>query len=170
MASSIDSQQESRDAWWRSSPGPWIVGGLLLVGFCAGALFTPIATLFDSQLECQVDSQKPVVLQGCDLRGAELRSAELAGVDLRGAFLEGADLTGANLRGADLTGANLAGALLIQADLAGADLEGATARGANFTNACLDGIDSATLERLGLLAAAPISTSSAPGKGRPCDS
>ena len=64
-------------------------------------------------------------LREADLYGANLRGANLREVDLRGADLYGADLYGANLRGANLREADLRGADLYEADLRRADLRGA---------------------------------------------
>ena len=78
-------------------------------------------------------------LRGAYLRGANLRGADLYGADLRNANLRGAYLRGANLRGADLYGANLRGADLYGADLRNANLRGAYLRGANLRGADLYG-------------------------------
>lgn len=169
MASSTDAKPDSRDAWWRSSPGPWLLGVFLLVGLSAGAVLARIGAPIGSQPECQVESEPPVTLQGCNLRGEDLRNADLAGADLRDAFLRGADLSGSNLRGADLRGAELAGVLFVHADLAGADFEGATAAGADFTDACLDGIDSMTLDELGVPPGLVTRAPSPQDGDRPCD-
>jgi len=80
-------------------------------------------------------------LRGANLIDANLRGADLRGADLRGADLRGADLRGADLRGADLRGANLRGADLRGADLRDADLRGANLRGADLRDADLRGAD-----------------------------
>jgi len=63
----------------------------------------------------------------------------LEGADLGGANLKGADLWKANLKGAELDKANLEGAKLWEANLEGADLIYANLKGADFSSAVLDG-------------------------------
>jgi len=69
------------------------------------------------------------------LEGAELREANLEGAYLRRANLEGADLWQANLQGADLLQANLQGAWLVEANLEGAKVQGAQLEGAHLLGA-----------------------------------
>ncbi len=59
------------------------------------------------------------VVDGRNLRGADLSDADLSSANLRDANLSNADLSGANLSDADLSGANLRGADLSDADLHG---------------------------------------------------
>ncbi|MEQ8999043.1 MAG: pentapeptide repeat-containing protein [Coleofasciculus sp. B1-GNL1-01] len=97
------------------------------------------------------------LLQGADLREADLRGANLSraylqnadlqeahlgGANLQEAYLGGANLQEANLQEADLSGAVLSGAVLREADLSGAvlreaDLSGADLSGANLWDADL---------------------------------
>lgn len=69
--------------------------------------------------EARVMGVRPV------LDGADLREADLFEIDLSKAYLRGVDLSGANLRGANLSRAKLDWANLSGADLYGADLRGA---------------------------------------------
>jgi uncharacterized protein YjbI with pentapeptide repeats len=64
-------------------------------------------------------------LHGASLLRADLFKAALTGAVLTRASLDGAKLTSARLGGADLTGASLIGAVLTNANLAGAKLDGA---------------------------------------------
>lgn len=72
------------------------------------------------------------------MQGANLRQAELEGASLVGAQLEGADLYRAQLEGADLYGAQLKGANLYRAQLKGANLSFAQLKGANLRQAQLE--------------------------------
>jgi len=92
---------------------------------------------FDSRLDQLISTNE---CPKCDLRGAvlqgrNLRAANLSNADLNGARLDRADLSGANLTGTYLFGANfsaadLRGAQLINADLRKANLNQADLRGA----------------------------------------
>jgi uncharacterized protein YjbI with pentapeptide repeats len=73
------------------------------------------------------------------LNGENLRNANLFGLNLAGINLSDADLTGANLSTADLTGANLEFAYLNDADLRGAILTNSNLRNANLFRTDLRG-------------------------------
>jgi uncharacterized protein YjbI with pentapeptide repeats len=87
------------------------------------------------------------LLQGADLRGADLSRAFLRGADLRGANLNGAKLAAADLSGAKLNAnligdkpiVNLAETIPIEVYLRGADLRGADLSGADLSKANLSG-------------------------------
>jgi len=92
------------------------------------------------------------VINGAQLRGADLRNAEaegafLAKADLRAAKLQGSNLSYVQLQGADLSSANLQGAYLRSANLQGANLEEANLQEANLSAANLQG---ASLHRANL--------------------
>ena len=97
--------------------------------------------------DCKNWEEMRAVLNGADLRGADLLNAVLSGANLHnanllnavlsGADLSKADLSGADLRGADLRGADLSVAGLSDADLRGTDLRKADLRNANLRNANL---------------------------------
>ena len=94
--------------------------------------------------DCKNWEEMRAVLNGADLRGADLLNAVLSGANLHNAnllnaVLRGADLHRAVLSGADLRGADLSGADLRDADLRGTDLRGADLRNANLRNANLHG-------------------------------
>jgi hypothetical protein len=80
-----------------------------------------------------------VYLDGADLENASLLAATLKSASLRGATLSGADFSGALLGNADLREADLAGALFRGAYLFGADLADADLSGADFSGADLRG-------------------------------
>ncbi len=80
-------------------------------------------------------------LEGADLFGATLWEARLEDADLIEARLEGANLSGANLSDARLWDARLEGANLSGASLEGADLRGARLREARLEGAALEGAD-----------------------------
>ena len=107
----------------------------------------------------EANEETPILLEGANLKGANLHGFNLEGADLAEAHLEGAKLIQAHLEGAifrkahlegadlDLThleGANffqahLEGAKLIQAHLEGAEFRGAHLEGADFTAVAVDG-------------------------------
>ena len=99
--------------------------------------------------DCKNWEEMRAVLNGADLRGADLLNAVLSGANLHNAnllnaVLSGADLlravlSGADLRCADLRDAVLNGADLRDADLRGTDLRKADLRNANLRNANLRG-------------------------------
>ena len=76
-----------------------------------------LEVIFESKKDTVKEAVIEAVINGTDLRGANLCDA-----DLRGADLCGADLYSANLRGANLYEADLRGANLRSADLEGANL------------------------------------------------
>ena len=86
-------------------------------------------------------AERPIVLSGAHLEGANLVRAHLEGANLVRAHLEGANLTGAQLDKADLSDAHLEGADLPGAHLVGADLPGAHLEGADLPGAHLEGAD-----------------------------
>ncbi|MFQ5914720.1 MAG: pentapeptide repeat-containing protein [Nitrospinota bacterium] len=90
-------------------------------------------------LESEGREGKRAILDGADLRRANLFKIKLRGAGLRRADLEGAILGEASLEKADLFRANLEGANLGEAKLEGADLFGANLKGANFFRADLEG-------------------------------
>ena len=77
--------------------------------------------------------EAPVRLSGSKLNRKMLDGANLRNADMSGAQLKGADLVNADLRGANLSGANLREADLTKADLRGADLRGAYLWRANLS-------------------------------------
>ncbi|MDD5177482.1 MAG: pentapeptide repeat-containing protein [Sterolibacterium sp.] len=79
------------------------------------------------------------VLEGADLRQADLSNANLSYATLAGANLERAELVGATLCNADLRQVNLGYASLVSADLSGANLQQAVAMGVDLTSARLVG-------------------------------
>ena len=84
------------------------------------------------------------LLQGVNLRhanleGAGLRYANLQGADLGRTNLEGAGLSYANLQGAKLSAANLQHAGLYYTNLQGANLQGAVLQGAQLWGTVLQG-------------------------------
>ncbi len=97
--------------------------------------------IYDAQLVSK--DHAVILLNGTDLKdanlsGAVLSFANLSGVDLSGgktdlsdADLSSTNLYRTNLSGAKLTNTNLSGANLFRADLSGADLSGANLLGAN---------------------------------------
>ncbi len=77
--------------------------------------------------------ETPVRLSGSKLNRKMLDGADLRNADMSDAQLKGTDLVNADLRGADLRGANLREADLTKADLRGADLRGAYLWRANLS-------------------------------------
>jgi len=73
------------------------------------------------------------VLEGVNLRNANLQGSNLNGVNLRVANLKGADAQNCDLRRSCLAGADLE-----LCNLSGSDLNEANLRGANFTNTVLE--------------------------------
>jgi uncharacterized protein YjbI with pentapeptide repeats len=71
---------------------------------------------------------------------ADLRNALLTDADLRGAQLQGADLSEAQLQGANLSGAQLQGAVLKKAKLECSNLTETQLEGADLSGASLQGI------------------------------
>lgn len=93
----------------------------------------------------------PMLLDGTDLRGAnldevDLRQASLVDTNLAGAILTCADLTEAILAHVDLTEAFLSHAILTRADLREATLAGAELHDATLTGADLRGADVSNIE------------------------
>ena len=88
--------------------------------------------------ELRVADLNVVDLRGANLRGANLSSAFLIQANLAGADLSDADLTGARLWGADLSGANLSGAKLSGADLRYVNLSEAKLNDVIYINPILD--------------------------------
>ena len=90
-------------------------------------------------------------VEGCRLRGADLRQARfetlslrgahLGQCDLRHAVLKGCDLSECDLRGSRLYAADLRGASLARARLQGADLAGCNLMEANLQHAWLEETD-----------------------------
>ena len=82
------------------------------------------------------------ITQWCNslLNGADLREAQLGPLLLTADRLLSADLTDAILRGADLTGADLRRAVMVGADLGRAVLHGAQTRQTDLTDANLTGV------------------------------
>ena len=96
-----------------------------------------------------------LVLEGTNLRladlsGARLSDADFSGANLSGTHLSGADLSNANLSGADLSSARLSGANLSGARLSRAILSDAVFLQANLSDARLSG---ANLQRAYLVEA-----------------
>ena len=95
--------------------------------------------------DCKNWEEMRAVLNGADLRGADLLNAVLSGANLHNANLLNVDLRGANLSKAVLSDADLRAdlskAVLSDADLRDADLRGADLRGADLRNANLRGVD-----------------------------
>jgi hypothetical protein len=79
--------------------------------------------------------------EGGLLEGADLRDANLKSADLRDAHLEGVKLFQANLEGANLERAKLTGAVLFQANLEGAKLRFVKLEGAVLFQANLEGVN-----------------------------
>ncbi|OUL27898.1 hypothetical protein BV378_09090 [Nostoc sp. RF31YmG] len=73
-----------------------------------------------------------VVLEGRDLRGADLSEANLSGAKLYGADLRGVTMSYTNIENASLRGADLSGALLHRANLKSSSLEGVKFQGATL--------------------------------------
>ena len=88
------------------------------------------------------------ILAGADLKRAYLSFGKLAGADLRNADLEGAILRAADLAEAMLINARLDGVKLLDANLQSANLHGASLRGANLAGADLNGVRGLSDERL----------------------
>lgn len=93
------------------------------------------------------------LMQGVDLRGADLRNANLflayfANSDLSGALFEGATMEGVDFQEANLSLAQLPGVRLNGANLGGANLTDANLQGANLSLGCLIGatLDGADLQ------------------------
>jgi len=80
------------------------------------------------------------VIEGKNLRGADLSEAKLNGASLFATDLSGADLSRAELKGADLTVTRLEGTNLVRADLSGATIINFIGKYTNFV-----GISGATL-------------------------
>ena len=87
--------------------------------------------------DCKNWEEMRAVLNGADLRDADLLNAVLSGANLHNANLLNADLRGADLLRAVLSGADLRGADLREADLSGADLRDADLRGTDLRKADL---------------------------------
>jgi len=85
------------------------------------------------------DSKEPAASDSAGYAGQRLRQQVMDGADLRGADLARASLDQVSLKGADLRGACLCGAELSQVDLTGAKLDGADLRGASLDRVVLDG-------------------------------
>lgn len=90
------------------------------------------------------DNDVEVLLEGADLRYAQLQGANLwdaclEGAVLMGARLEGAKLSFARLKGANLCFAHMEGANLRNARMEGANLWAAHLEGAVLWSACLNG-------------------------------
>lgn len=83
---------------------------------------------------------EPVRLAGAKMSRKVLEGADLRNADLSGALLKRTDLVEADLRGANLSEANLREADLTNADLQGADLRGAYLWRANFSWTKLNGV------------------------------
>jgi uncharacterized protein YjbI with pentapeptide repeats len=90
-----------------------------------------------------ISGKDPII----DLAGANLREADLSfipildGVNLRRADLEDANLNQTNLRDADLSGARLEGAILVGDDLSGANLSEAILIGADLSHSNIQEAD-----------------------------
>lgn len=82
-----------------------------------------------------------LVLQNCDLSGANLRNCDLRDADFTGSSLERADLSGSNLKSASLFSCDFRLANLTYADLSRADLRGSLFNGADLSNANLSEAD-----------------------------
>jgi uncharacterized protein YjbI with pentapeptide repeats len=80
-------------------------------------------------------------LDGANLRGANLHESDLRGANLREGYLGEANLSGANLSGADLSEDYLVGANLREGYLSEANLSGANLSAANLNAADLSGAD-----------------------------
>jgi len=85
-----------------------------------------------------------ILLQGAELRDANLQGAYLRRANLHSAYLsranlQGAELDDANLEGAELDDANLQGAYLRRANLQGAELDDVNLQGAELTASNLQG-------------------------------
>lgn len=88
----------------------------------------------------EVNQDKPVVLDGANLSGADLGEKSLTDVqmrfaDLSGVDFEDADLSGSDLLAADLSEADLLNADFLDTDLPSANLSGAHLRDAEFSDA-----------------------------------
>jgi len=86
-----------------------------------------------------VDPDPPGALSGAVLNGVDLRDADLTGARLDGAMLIDARLSGADLRRADLSGCVLTGARLTGVDGQNANFNAATLRWADLGRAQLTG-------------------------------
>jgi len=111
---------------------------LPLTKLCGGLTYDEYIDATEEQRKIAV-----VLMNGADLRGAQLERADLCevqlkGADLRGVQLKGADLRGVQLKGADLRGVQLKGADLSEAQLGGADLREAQLEGVNLCWAQLE--------------------------------
>jgi len=84
---------------------------------------------------------RDVVLEGIDLRYANLKGADMSRAKLKFVNLKGANLIGADLDDAELFGALLLHVNLIEANLIEANLIDAQLNGANLTRASLEGAD-----------------------------
>jgi uncharacterized protein YjbI with pentapeptide repeats len=82
-----------------------------------------------------------IVLDGANLRDANMSEVDLIGVSLRGADLSGADLSGANLSRADLSGANLTRTILLEANLIGTNLHHASLYWAHLSEVDFSGAE-----------------------------
>jgi hypothetical protein len=91
--------------------------------------------------ELATTTMPKVCLAGSDLSGSDLSAADLGNADLRRCTLRGSDLRSCRLGGADLRRADLRHARLQKAILSGADLREVLLDGANFWGAELANVE-----------------------------